>query len=124
MNTNNVEYRVYAEKGIVIAMIRPNSNEALEEFNNKYMAQSTSGIELGFNWWNSTFMHFAMPNKLTAVAKCHPEDTFDEELGKRIALNKLRKKYNTSKNKRLYKMLECLHKAVKLLDADLEGRDF
>ena len=123
MNANNVEYRVYADKGIVVAIIRPDAYEALEEFNNKYMAQSTSGIKLGFNW-SSTSPHFGMPKKLTAVAKCHPEDTFNEELGKRIAFNKLRKKYNESKNKRLYKILECLHKSIKLLDADLEGRDF
>ena len=123
MNANIVKYKVYADKGIVVAIIRPGTCDAINEFNKKYMAQTTAGIELDFGW-NKASDHFAMPAKLTAVAKCHPEDTFNEELGKRIAFNKLRKKYNESMNKRLYKILTCLHKSVKLLDADLEGRDF
>ena len=123
MNTNDVKYKVYADKGIVVAIIRPCPGEAIEEFNTKYMAQTTSGVGI-YCRINKAGDHFAMPAKLTAVAKCHPEDTFNEELGKRIAFNKLRKKYNESMNKRLYKILTCLHKSVKLLDADLEGRDF
>lgn len=123
MNTNDVKYKVYADKGIVVAIIRPRSGDAINEFNKKYLSQATSGIEIDFGW-NNASEHFAMPAKLTAVAKCHPEDTFNEELGKRIAFNKLRKKYNESKNKRLYKILTCLHKSIKLLDKDLEGRDF
>lgn len=123
MNANDVKYKVYADKGIVVAIIRPYRYDALDEFNKKYMAQSISGIKIETTW-DSTSEHFDMPAKLTAVARCHPEDTFDEEQGKRIAYNKLRKKYNASINKRLYKILTCLHKSIKLLDADLEGRDF
>lgn len=34
-----------------------------------------------------------MADKIVAVAKCHPDDTFYEEAGKQVAREKLNKKY-------------------------------
>lgn len=36
-----------------------------------------------------------------ASATCHPDDEFDEELGKRIAYRRLLRKYLTARNKRI-----------------------
>lgn len=123
MDANKVEYKVFAEKGIVIATIRPDSYEVFDEFNHKYLAQATSGLELDTAMTRAS-VHFMMPKKIVAIAKCHPEDNFNEETGKRIAFKKLKNKLERSKNKRLYRVLTCLRNSIALLGSDLESRDF
>lgn len=49
---------------------------------------------------------FEMPRAMKCVARCHPDDVFDEERGKRIAYKKLRKKYWAKYAKRMYNLGE------------------
>ena len=45
------------------------------------------------NNWCLTSNNYLMPNEFRAVAKCHPDDNFDETRGKDIAKERLMKKY-------------------------------
>ena len=49
------------------------------------------------------FAPFVLPNcSYTGTAKCHPDDTFDIEFGKHLALERARHKYLHAVNAKLY----------------------
>ena len=47
-----------------------------------------------------------LSHKYTGVAYCSPSDVFDIEIGKKIARNKMRIKYNISKAKKINSLLD------------------
>lgn len=121
MDNTRVEYKVIPEKGIVIAKIGGTYWDAMEAFNRKFLSTSTSSLEIN-NFGRDE--KFCMPYMFKAVARCHPEDIFDEEKGKRIALNKLSEKYNRSLDKHLANIMLALDKTLKNMDHYFEGRTF
>lgn len=97
MKLDNVKYKVIEDMRIVIATIKGIKSDAVRTFNNRFLAHSTSDIEI--NCWDN--QRFMMPYSMKAVARCSPEDEFDVEKGKKIALKKLSEKYNRSLDKHL-----------------------
>lgn len=121
MDSSRVEYKVIPEHRIVVAEIRGTSYDALDMFNDKFLACASSAPYL---WLNKQDEKFLMPWRMKAVAHCHPDDVFDEKKGKEIALKKLSEKYNRSLNKHLFNILHCLDVTLKRMDKYFEGREF
>lgn len=119
MDKTKVEYKVHPEHGIVVATINYCRNDAVEYFTKQFLMQATSQLmmETCYTW---DVKKAAMPKSFKAVARCHAEDTFDEETGKRIALSKLTKKYHNALCKRIAYINESLIKATKLCEDYLE----
>ena len=110
MNNNRVIFKVFPEHRIIKAEINDCMFDAINEFNHKFLAHSTSSLAL------STFYcrgeKFIMPNTFSVVVRCHPDDEFDEEEGKRLALNRLADKYTKSLNKHLENILNAIDESL------------
>ena len=119
MDKTKVEYKVHPEHGIVIATICGCRADAIAYFNKQFLVQTTSQLELDY-FWNWDVKKAAMPDSFKAIARCHEEDTFDEETGKRIALSKLTKKYHNALCKRVAYINKSLIKATQLCENYLE----
>ena len=124
MDNTRVEYKVIPEKRIVIANIYGTEHDAIDIFNGKFFANTTSALSIVREYWNHDNGRFTMPRSFKAVARCHPEDVFDEEKGKKIALNKLSEKYNRSLDKHLANIMLVLDRTLKTMDHYFEGRTF
>ena len=109
MDSRRVQYTVIKDKGIVRASIYCTCYDAIEEFNKRFMEHSTSSLMIGIDSCDSRFM---MPYSFSVVAKLHPEDEWNEEEGKRIALRKLATKYNHSLDKHLHNMYNAMMKSM------------
>ena len=120
MNHNRVTYKVIPEHRVVIAEINNTSSDAVREFNEKYLAHSTSSLWI--NVWHDD-ERFYMPHAFKAVARCHPDDEFDIEKGKRIALDRLADKYTKSLNKHLNNFIRALDEALTFLAMALPDED-
>ena len=123
MENSRVEYKVIPEQRIVIAKINNIEDDAINFFNKKFLANITSSIHVTNNWYKDD-EKFIMPRSLKCVARCHPDDVFDEEVGKRIALKKLSEKYNRCLDKHLAHFLVSFDKTLKIMDKYFEGREF
>lgn len=109
MNNNRVNYIVIKDKGIVRATITECEYDAFAEFNVKFMFPSSGYLTL---LPCDAHDKFIMPYQFTAVAKLHPEDEWDEEVGKKIALKKLTEKYNQSLDKHMANMYDVLSRVM------------
>lgn len=109
MNAERVKYTIIEDKGIVKASISCTCYDALEEFDKRFMMHSTSSLALGAVEDDHRFM---MPCSFSVVAKLHPEDKWNEEEGKRIALRKLATKYNHSLDKHLANIYKAMMKSM------------
>jgi hypothetical protein len=98
MDKTRVKYIVDEKNGIVVAEIDGCRHDAIEELNRRFIPNITSGIGVMWDFGNPKFL---MKDKYRAVAKCHAEDTWDAEFGKRVACAKLTDVYHRSMNKRL-----------------------
>ena len=122
MNNNRVIFKVFPEHRIIKAEINDCMFDAINEFNRKFLAHSTSSLAL------STFYckgeKFLMPNTYSVVVRCHPDDEFDEEKGKRLALDRLADKYTKSLNKHLDNILISLDNSLERLAEYLSGYEY
>ena len=88
-----IYYEVDEEKGIVIARMTDCQYSAMKVL-------GKLGLELIKNY--NLNLNKVMINKdYSGKAKCHPEDDFDLEIGKRIARNRMLKKYYSARTKAL-----------------------
>ena len=122
MNNNRVIFKVFPEHRVIKAEINDCMFDAINEFNRKFLAHSTSSLAL------STFFcrgeKFLMPNTYSVVVRCHPDDEFDEEKGKRLALDRLADKYTNSLNKHLDNILISLDKSLERLAEYLSDYEY
>ena len=122
MNNNRVIFKVFPEHRVIKAEINDCMFDAINEFNRKFLAHSTSSLAL------STFYckgeKFLMPNTYSVVVRCHPDDEFDEEKGKRLALDRLADKYTKSLNKHLDNILISLDKSLERLAEYLSDYEY
>ena len=122
MNNNRVIFKVFPEHRIIKAEINDCMFDAINEFNRKFLAHSTSSLAL------STFYckgeKFLMPNTYSVVVRCHPDDEFDEEKGKRLAIDRLADKYTKSLNKHLDNILISLDKSLERLAEYLSDYEY
>lgn len=122
MNNNRVIFKVFPEHRVIKAEISDCMFDAINEFNHKFLAHSTSSLAL------STFYcrgeKFIMPDTFSVVVRCHPDDEFDEEKGKRLALDRLADKYTKSLNKHLDNILNSLYKSLDKLAEYLSDYEY
>ena len=122
MNNNKVIFKVFPEHRVIKAEINDCMFDAIHEFNRKFLAHSTSSLAL------STFYcrgeKFIMPDTFSVVVRCHPDDEFDEEKGKRLALDRLADKYTKSLNKPLDNILISLDKSLERLAEYLSDYEY
>lgn len=64
---------------------------------------------------NTCFIDLAIQDTYRAIAKCHPEDTFDEAKGIEIAIIKLAEKYLTSQKKAIRRVVNRLERQLNAL---------
>ena len=122
MNNNRVIFKVIPEHRIVKAEINDCEFDAISEFNRKFLAHSTSSLTLApATSYDEKFM---MPNTYSVVVRCHPDDEFDEEKGKRLALDRLADKYTKSLNKHLDNILISLDKSLERLAEYLSDYEY
>lgn len=111
INKRPVEFKVVEEQRVVIATLYGCELDAVDFFDEK------SGFALvPFSWRKSEMV--AMPCSLKAVARCHSNDDFDPELGKKIAYRRLRKKYWEKYSDRLSKLSMIMQSAVNACNAE------
>ena len=121
MDKTRVNYIIDEKNGVVVAEIDECRHDAIDELNNRFIPNVTSGIHVVWNYENPKFM---MKNKYRAVAKCHEEDTWDEEFGKRVACAKLTDVYHRSMNKRLNLFVTKFSRIVDEVEAYLSDKKF
>ena len=117
MKNENVEFKVIEDKRVVIATIKNIQNDAVNAFNDKFVAHATSSLWIGANWCDQKFM---MPYALKAVARCLPEDEFSVEEGKKVALKKLTEKYNNSLDRHLKHIYDAFYKCLDNMEGYLK----
>ena len=110
MNNNRVIFKVFPEHRIIKAEISDCEFDAIYEFNRRFLAHSTSSLALSACHRRNE--KFIMPNTFSVVVRCHPVDKFDEEKGKRLALNRLADKYTKSLNKHLENILNAIDESL------------
>lgn len=120
MNIKRVKYVVVKDKGIVRAIISDCEYDAFDVFHKKFMLPSTHHLALLANGKHEKFI---MPYQFSAVAKLHPEDEWNEETGKKIALKKLSEQYNRSLDKHLANMYDALSGVMEKMKVYLEDRN-
>lgn len=72
--------------------------------------------------WKYTFYetcsipNFDIKNTYVGVAKCHPEDTFDEKFGKKLALDRAKAKRKKAINRALQKYIDEKRRELEILE--------
>lgn len=120
MNNNNVEFKVIEDQRVVVATIKGITFDAINVFNNKFMAHATSSLILEDAWSKTRNQKFYMPYSMKAVARCIPDDEFSVEKGKQIALKKLTEKYNNSLDRHLKHISDSMKKCIDNMDVYLK----
>lgn len=120
MDNKRVKYVVVKDKGIVRAVISDCEYDAIYAFNKKFMLPSTHSLGMIINCDNEKF---TMPYQFSAVARLHPEDEWNEEVGKDIALKKLSEKYNKSLDRHLSNMFDTLISVMGKMSTYLDDRN-
>lgn len=120
MDIKRVKYVVVKDKGIVRAIISDCEYDAFDVFHRKLMLPSTHHLAL---YKNGEHEKFIMPYQFSAVAKLHPEDEWNEEIGKKIALKKLSEQYNRSLDKHIANMYNALSSVMEKTKVYLEERN-
>ena len=123
MNNNRVIFKVIPEHRIIKAEINDCEFDAISEFNRKFLAHSTSSLGL-FAIGRGYDERFMMRPTYSVVVRCHPDDEFDEEKGKRLALDRLADKYTKSLNKHLDNILISLDKSLERLAEYLSDYEY
>jgi hypothetical protein len=121
MNIDRVEIKECGNK-VIKATIYGCKYDAIDKLNRKFIAPSTSDISFAATWKNDN--GYLMRNSYSAIARCDKEDTYDFEVGKRIATKKLAEKYNKAIDRRMAKFLIHMNKALESMDKYFDGRTF
>lgn len=103
----NVVYYINEQNGVVVAKIlcdRYEAYDVVESIVRKFVRSdvANSPFDVCFNGLDTD--KFNLDEYYTGIAKCSPDDTFNAETGKRIALAKAQAKYHTDINDKLARM--------------------
>ena len=90
-NIHSVKYIVNKEKGVVVAYLDKDATLAFKTKNIREFSENVSN-RLPYRICGRYCDVYKEPFTFRAVAKLHPKDEWNEELGKRIALDKLQLK--------------------------------
>lgn len=95
-----IKYTVLPEQKKVIAIVTDCEDDAIRAISKK--------IPEGIAFYDDS--EYKLRHSYKGIAKCHPDDTFDEETGKRIARNKALLKYKLDYlNKLDYFCFDLIH---------------
>ena len=93
--SGNVVYHIDTESKTVVAKLRCHEDDPMTLIGSQLMKQ-TSGNGFGpleLSAYPFFFEEFKIQNDYIGKAKCHPDDEFDIEFGKRLALLRAKQKY-------------------------------
>ena len=93
--SGNVVYHIDTESKTVIAKLKCHENDPMTLIGSQLMKQ-TSGAGFGpleLAAYPYFFGEFKVRNEYYGKAKCHPDDEFDIDFGKRLALLRAKQKY-------------------------------
>lgn len=93
--SGNVVYHIDTESKTVIAKLKCHENDPMTLIGSQLMKQ-TSGAGFGpleLAAYPFFFDEFKVRNEYYGKAKCHPDDEFDIDFGKRLALLRAKQKY-------------------------------
>ena len=92
MNNKDMEFKVYPDKGVVVCRLLNCEDVTIRRIvkytNNRFIPSK-----------------YLIDDVFVGIAKCAPEDTFNEELGKEIALAKAKRKRGRAINKAIQKYI-------------------
>ena len=100
---DGIEYRTFPEKGVVVCKIWGCADIAVERIL-KYTGNGQACFE---DYWISPVF--------VGVARCAPEDTFDEEYGKQLALIKAKAKRGKAINNAIQLFINRQNRALETL---------
>lgn len=103
MSDNNVKYYVNRDKRTVVCVLsgcRWNATYRIE----KYVRNSNSFV--------NPYGAFRIEDEYVGIAKCSPEDTWDEDYGQRLAFARARKKRDDAINDQVSRALDILRGAA------------
>lgn len=121
MNIDRVEFKECGN-GVVKATIYGCRYDALDKLNRKFIAPSTSDIRIEDSWCKDN--GYLMRPSYSAIARCAEDDTYDFEVGKRVAAKRLAEKYNKAIDRRMAKFLIHMNKTLENMDKYFDGRTF
>ena len=113
-NVHNVKYIVNKEKGVVVAYLDKDATLAFKTKNVRELLKGASD-RMTYRICDKYYDVYKEPFTFKAVAKLHPKDEWDEELGKRIALDKLQlklKKYIIAGLEKMDKKMKNIHDLI------------
>lgn len=96
---NDVEFITKADKGVVVCKLYNCEEIAL----NRVIKQCSASIPFNVS-------SYLIDDVYVGVAKCAPEDTFDEETGKQIALTRAKRKRCQAANNAIKKYISDINK--------------
>lgn len=117
---NEIEYKVYENQGMVVAIAQNCTYDAINRFAAKFVKTTSSYLNIGFSsLFSFPDLRFYMPNTIRAMARLHPEDKWDEHVGKKIAYKKLCNKYEQAITKRMRNIFNVLCDVLDKADKEL-----
>ena len=100
MSDNNVKYYVNRDKRIVVCVLsgcRWNAYNRIKKYVPNY---------------DCPYTKLLIKDEYVGIAKCSPEDTWDEDYGQRLAFARARKKRDDAINDQVSRALDILRAAV------------
>ena len=109
-----IKYTVDKEKGIVTAEIDGCENDVL-----RLLEKACKTKFIGINQKDEIEKAAQISGSFKGVAKCHPDDLFDEELGKNIAKSRMLNKYLSKFDFDI--MVAIQHSVAMIRDHEVKG---
>ena len=103
---SEMEYLEYPEKGVVVAKL----------YNCAFIPISRIYDQLRFWVSNEDLLKYCIADTYVGVAKCSPDDTFDLETGRKIALTKAKRARGKAVNNAIKKFISDMTADLKRLE--------
>ena len=101
----SIRYVVNKEKRTCVALLENIEFDAINKINKMCLKDARFTDHANMYAYVCRDSKYVMPNKFVGVAKCSFEDNWDEEVGKRVAREKLLDKYHNELDKQLLRFL-------------------
>lgn len=101
----SIRYVVNKEKRTCVALLENIEFDAINKINKMCLKDARFTDCANMYAYVCRDSKYVMPNKFVGVAKCSSEDNWDEEVGKRVAREKLLDKYHNELDKQLLRFL-------------------
>lgn len=111
IKSGNVTYYINRKKKTVVAVIECDIGTPLYIFNRMFdKFESTNGNKnlLDVHFDEPAFRNTIINERYVGVAKCHENDVFDEEFGKKLALARAKAKKADAIHAKFFKFIEQL----------------